>query len=31
MKHLSEARIMQLFLGLIIIVAIRYIIDLGGF
>ena len=31
MKHLSEARIMQLFLGLIVVVAIRYIIDLGGF
>jgi len=31
MKHLSEARIMQLFLGLIIIVAIRYVIDLSGF
>lgn len=31
MKHLTEARIMQIFLVLIVVVAIRYLIDIIGF
>jgi uncharacterized membrane protein YfcA len=30
MKYLSEKRLMQIFLAIIIVIAVRYIIDLAG-